>query len=82
MKRPVFIKITNKIDPCRAMAEKISRWHLNAKDRFQYSSKLNWDLWWTKWHVDTFTPNSSVSVVSVVPKIHHTHPLIQDIVCF
>jgi hypothetical protein len=37
----IFMKITNEINPHRVMVERISRWHLTAKDRVRYSKSVD-----------------------------------------
>jgi hypothetical protein len=40
----------------RAMAQVVSRRPLTAEARVRYQGQSMWDLWWTKWHWDSFFP--------------------------
>jgi hypothetical protein len=44
----------------RTIAQAVSRRLPTAVARFR-SRVVMWDLWWTKWHWDRFTPSTSVS---------------------
>jgi hypothetical protein len=44
----------------RAMAQAVSRRPLTVETRVRSRGQSTWDLWWTKWHWDRFSPSTSV----------------------
>jgi hypothetical protein len=45
----------------RAIAQAVSRWLPTAAARGSSPGLVMWDLWWTKWRCDRFSPSTSVS---------------------
>jgi hypothetical protein len=49
----------------RAMAQAVSRRPPTAEARVRSRGQSMWDLWWTKWHWDRFSP------VNFIPPVLH-----------
>jgi hypothetical protein len=68
----VFYILRLKVSAGRAMAQAVIRRPLNAEARVRSRGQSMWDLWWTKWHWDRFSPRVlRFSPVNFIPPVLH-----------
>jgi hypothetical protein len=67
----MIILVTKDNKGC-AMAQAVSRRLLTVEARVRSGGQYMWDLWWTKWHWDRFSPRVlRFSPVNFIPPVLH-----------